>query len=80
MAVGGGGGYLAVSFRFFSVLNELVFWLEYSRFALTLLQIPEQASLSRQALEFSQEFSSTLDKTSPKEYDSRQTTTPQAVL
>ena len=47
MAVGGGGGYLAVSFRFFSVLNELVFWLEYSRFALTLLQIyPEQASLS----------------------------------
>ena len=32
---------------FFSVLNELVFWLEYSRFALTLLQIyPEQASLS----------------------------------
>ena len=30
MAVGGGGGYLAVSFRFFSVLNELVFWLEFS--------------------------------------------------
>ena len=75
---GGGGGYLAVSFRFFRCSMSQFFGLS-SRFALTLLQIPEQASLSRQALEFSQEFSSTLDKTSPKEYDSRQTTTPQAV-
>ena len=43
---GGGGGYLAVSFRFFRCSMSQFFGLS-SRFALTLLQIyPEQASLS----------------------------------